>query len=99
MGRDRPVLFEGLVKGEGTFRLFSGLCTPTGKIGAMSRVRIFAFAYYPHAIEERFVPSYEAERNPQCAEFEQKLLESGRGGQALPGGTSARSGAAAATAA
>mmetsp|Transcript_110299 Transcript_110299/g.322830 ORF Transcript_110299/g.322830 Transcript_110299/m.322830 type:complete len:361 (+) Transcript_110299:75-1157(+) len=80
LGRDRPVLFEVLVKVEGSFRLFRGLCTPSGKTHALSNVRVFEFDYFPEAEaeEDRFVPHFEAESDAACGEFEQKLLEAGR---------------------
>lgn len=79
LGRERPILFEVLVKVEGNYRLFQGICTPSGKTHAQSNVRVFEFDYFPNAeSEERFVPHFEAGPDPVCADFQQKLLEAGR---------------------
>lgn len=90
LGRDRPVLFEVVVKIEGNARLFQGLCTPSGKTHTESNVRVFEFEYSPRAKseEERLVPVYEAASDPACAAFQQRLLEAQRGpSQALPEGS------------
>lgn len=87
-GRDRPVPFEVLVKVHGAHRVFSGLCTPSGKTHAESTVRVFAFEYFPNALTEegRIITAYEASSRAECEEFKLKLLEGGASqNQRLPG--------------
>lgn len=89
MGRDRPVLFEVLVKVESVYRLFRGLCTPPGKTHKESDVKVFEFKYNPtaKAEEDRLVPVYEAPGDdPVCYDFQQKLLEHSSDGRSLPRG-------------
>lgn len=86
LGRDRPVLFEVLVKVEGSYKLFRGLCTVEGKTKEESNVKIFDFDYMPSAkSEDRLVSKYEASNNSVCSEFQQKLL-AGTDGRKLSGG-------------
>jgi len=91
--RNKPVLFEVLVKIEGTHRVFSGLCTPPGKTHASSNVQVFAFEYFPHALtdEGRVMPVFEAGSDPTCDAFKQKLLGSDSGRRkAIEGSSSAK---------
>jgi len=87
LGRDRPVLFDVLVKVEGQFKLFRGLCTPKGKTHEQSNVPVFEFDYFPHSAseEDRFVTNFEASSNdPTCEEYRQRLLELGGGDSSRP---------------
>merc|ERR1712232_1122840 len=101
MGRDRPVLFDLVVKIEGEPRLFSGLCTLPGKTHQGSNVRVFAFDYFPNARDpsERVVQHFEASRDPICTAFKRKVLELGgpsSSGPRLEGPSTSRAAKAAA---
>lgn len=88
LSRNRPVLFEVLIKVEKSYKLFRGLCTPLGKTHEASNVRVFEFDYVPSAKneEDRLVSKYEASSDvAACSEYEQKLLGSGGDGRELPG--------------
>lgn len=92
LGNDRPVLFELVVKVEGTVHLFRGLCTPVAKMHSPSDVRVFEFDYFPNAEtgEDRFAPVFQADADSSCAAFEQKLLEAQGDQGSLESGREAR---------
>eukprot|EP00929_Paragymnodinium_shiwhaense_P118109 TRINITY_DN897_c0_g4_i1.p1 TRINITY_DN897_c0_g4~~TRINITY_DN897_c0_g4_i1.p1 ORF type:complete len:367 (+),score=75.05 TRINITY_DN897_c0_g4_i1:199-1299(+) len=79
MKRDRPVLFDLVVKVEGEPKLFSGLCTLPGKTHQASNIRVFVFDYFPNAKtpSERVAVHFEASKDPICTAFKRKLLELG----------------------
>lgn len=75
LGKDRPVLFDLLVKVEGEYKLFVGLCTPAGKLHQASNVQVMEFDYLPDAESdaERFIPVLEASPDPACKDFQVKM--------------------------